>query len=592
MHQEHGTPMLLHTTNVPALSTDLDRRPPRRVAGWLVLLCLLFFLPGFTSLPPTDRDESRFAQASRQMWQSGDWVTIRFQDDERNRKPAGVYWLQAASARILAPFAGEQAIWPYRIPSLLGAIAAVLLTYQLGQRLFSRPVAALSALFLASSVLLGVEARLAKTDAVLLAVIVLAQGCLARLYLDPKNKPSPIFWAVLFWIAQGLGILIKGPIICAISGLTVAWLTITDDNRRWLRSLRPGWGLLIVAGLVLPWIIAISIATEGRFVRDALLGDLLAKVPSGQESHGAAPGSYLLSFALTFWPASLFALVATPWVWRSRNDPAVRFCIAWLLPTWLMLELVATKLPHYILPVFPAASLLVAAALASPKGTWQAAAPGARVLAGAFGAFGGSALIALCVAIPWHLGFGIPVASLFTVATVILGSLAIVYALKDSDGRRLFRWTSVTAIAFAMSFYLGLLPRLTPLWISPRIAESLQAHELASDRVTAVGYHEPSLVFLLGRSTQLAASTEAAAKLLGNGNAKVALIPRQDAQKFLELLKERGLGATWWDEIRGFNYNGGDWMDLAILALDRPNHVHASGLSHDNAETNHARQSP
>ena len=130
----------------------------------LILLCLALFLPGFFSLPPVDRDEARFAQASRQMLETHDFVDIRFQNEGRHKKPVGIYWLQAASAALF----GADRIWAYRLPSLLGAIAAVLLTFALGSRLFAPPIGFAAAALLACSLLLNVEARQAKTDAMLL----------------------------------------------------------------------------------------------------------------------------------------------------------------------------------------------------------------------------------------------------------------------------------------------------------------------------------------------------------------------------------------------------------------------------------------
>src|SRR5215475_15761710 len=92
----------------------------------LIGLCLLLYLPGIASIPPLDRDEARFAQASRQMLETGDFLRIRFQDEARNKKPAGIYWLQAASVSAFSTAASD-AIWPYRLPSLIGAMAAALL---------------------------------------------------------------------------------------------------------------------------------------------------------------------------------------------------------------------------------------------------------------------------------------------------------------------------------------------------------------------------------------------------------------------------------------------------------------------------------
>src|SRR5437762_9157261 len=110
-----------------------------RSAGWwlgvrpyllLAGLCLLLYLPGIAAIPPLDRDEARFAQATRQMLETGDFLRIRFQDEARNKKPAGIHWLQAAA---VSAFAGpdSNAIWPYRLPSIIGALGAVLLTFAL-----------------------------------------------------------------------------------------------------------------------------------------------------------------------------------------------------------------------------------------------------------------------------------------------------------------------------------------------------------------------------------------------------------------------------------------------------------------------------
>src|ERR1700752_1662377 len=93
----------------------LSVRPYVLLAG----LCLLLYLPGLAAIPPLDRDEARFAQATRQMLETGDFLRIRFQDEARNNKPAGIYWLQAAAVSVSST-PQSNAIWPYRVPSLLG----------------------------------------------------------------------------------------------------------------------------------------------------------------------------------------------------------------------------------------------------------------------------------------------------------------------------------------------------------------------------------------------------------------------------------------------------------------------------------------
>ena len=101
----------------------LDARRPRLL---VTLFCLLLWTPGIFTLPPGDRDESRFAQASKQMLETGDFVRIMNGAEPRNRKPIGIHWLQApfAAAAQAVGLAHDNPIWPYRIPSLLGALVA------------------------------------------------------------------------------------------------------------------------------------------------------------------------------------------------------------------------------------------------------------------------------------------------------------------------------------------------------------------------------------------------------------------------------------------------------------------------------------
>ena len=337
----------------------------------LVLASLILFLPGFFQIPPVDRDEARFAQATKQMIETGDYIDIRFQDEVRYKKPVGIYWLQAAAVRTaeaLGVRGARTTIWLYRIPSLLGAIGAVLTTYWCALAFVSRRGALLAALMMASSTLLGVEARLAKTDAMLLFTVVPAMAVLARVYLAPRDDLSARpGWGMLavFWTAIAAGILIKGPLILMFVGLAAATLSILERSGRWLLALRPlagfGWVFLIV----LPWFIAIYLRVGSTFLVDSVGEDMLAKIASSKETHGAPPGLYFVLFFVTFFPASMLAGLATPAVWAVRREPAARFLLAWLIPSWIVFELVVTKLPHYVLPLYPAIAILIAGAVES-----------------------------------------------------------------------------------------------------------------------------------------------------------------------------------------------------------------------------------
>src|ERR1700730_6625775 len=295
--------------------------------AFLTLCGLLLFLPGFFSIPPIDRDEARLAQATKQMVESGDFVDIRFQDDVRYKKPVGIYWLQAAAVETASALGLPRAqvrIWLYRVPSLIGALGAVLLTYWTALPFVTRRGAVLAGLMMASSVLLGVEERLAKTDAMLLLTVVAAMGALARVYLswqrgeDPAHPPWT--WPAVFWTALAGGVLLKGPLILMFVGLTIVTLALFDRSAVWLWRLRPVWGLIWLLVLVLPWFVAIFWRAGDAFFADSIGGDMLSKL-AAQESHGMPPGLYLLLFWVTFWPGAALAGMAGPAGGRARGEP-------------------------------------------------------------------------------------------------------------------------------------------------------------------------------------------------------------------------------------------------------------------------------
>jgi 4-amino-4-deoxy-L-arabinose transferase-like glycosyltransferase len=183
-------------------------------------------LPGVFALPPLDRDESRFAQATAQMLESGDFVVIRFQDAPRFKKPVGIHWLQAAAVSAVSrPEARE--IWAYRLPSLLGAMLAAAACMWGARAFFGNPTALVAGAILGSTILLSTEAFIAKTDAVLCGAITLAMAGLGRLYAR-RDAPSGRRGPMAFWIGISLATLVKGPIGPMVAALAIATLAIWD----------------------------------------------------------------------------------------------------------------------------------------------------------------------------------------------------------------------------------------------------------------------------------------------------------------------------------------------------------------------------
>src|SRR5262249_48046581 len=161
---------------------------------------------------------------------------------------------------------------------------------------------------------------------------------------------SPWVIPAIFWTACAGGILLKGPLILMFVGLTAAALIAIDRQAGWLWRLKPLHGIAWMILLIAPWFIAIVLRSGNEVFSESIGGDMLSKVATGQESHGRPPGFYLLLFWVTFFPGAILAGLATPAVWRSRREPGAKFLLAWTLPAWIVFELVATKLPHYVLP--------------------------------------------------------------------------------------------------------------------------------------------------------------------------------------------------------------------------------------------------
>src|SRR6202166_3144187 len=357
-------PRTFWPTNGLASVFDFAVSSNRRAVFMLVIASLVAFLPGVFQIPPIDRDEPHFAQKAKQMIETGDYVDTRFQGEAHYTKPVGMYWLQAATVKTAEAFGVPDArltIWLYRLPSLFGAVGAVWAPYWCALAFVDRRGATLAALMMVGSVLLGAEARLARADAMLLFTVVTAMSVLSRAYLFSRDdKIARPGWALLtvFWTALAAGILIKGLVIVMIVGLTGATLSIIDRSIRWLQALRPLYGVVWLVVLVLPWFIAIYARAGNAFLANSVVHDTLGKIANSQESHGAPPGYYVVMFFATFFPACILAGLAAPAVWAKRREAPVRFLLAWLVPSWLVFELSVTKLPHYVMPLYPPIPLL------------------------------------------------------------------------------------------------------------------------------------------------------------------------------------------------------------------------------------------
>lgn len=551
-------------------------------AGWrgplfAALLALIAALPGLVRLPPLDRDESRFAEASAQMLESGDFVTINFQDTPRFKKPVGIYWLQAAAAQTLS-HVEDRAIWAYRIPSLLGAMLAAA-ACAWGAAAFLRPSAALIAGgLLASSFMLSTEAAIAATDAALCGATTLAMAALGRMYLAERGGPSAgKLTRVLFWLALAATLMLKGPIGPMIIALSTLSLCLWDRKWAWLTHLGWGWGAVILAAVVGPWALAITVATDGAFWSAAVGGDLAPKLAGKAEGHGAPPGFYLLLAPMLLFPACLLVPAGAVAAWRARAEPAVRLALCWLIPSWLVFEAAPTKLIHYTLPLYGALAWLMARALES----WVPAAndPGTgygRIAQGRLVRILGAVVTVLVATVFAGAGFW-AMARLRDISGAPWAVAAAVLFMAAGVGGGVLMWRRRPAAACVVACALaslghgalagGLGPALHPLWLSSAAARALTAagaspwQGITPGPVTVAGYAEPSLVFLLGADTELGDADDAAAAI---ASGRPAIVEQSVDAAFHAALTASGAAAVPIGQVSGLDYSRGRRETLRI----------------------------
>ena len=538
----------------------------------LALVTMFAAFVGFAgafSMPPLDRDEARFAQATVQMLETGDFVNIRFQDRERNKKPVGIHWLQAASVSLFSDVQRRE-IWAFRLPSIVGAIIASVFTFLCALRMYDRKTARLAGFLIASAPLVAAEATIAKTDGVLLAMICMAQFAFLEIYARfREGGASSLRFPVMFWVAQGGAILIKGPIGPIVSAATGVGLFTEKPRFQWIKQMRLALGVLILLVIVAPWLVAIGASTDGRFFSEALGVDMAAKLAAAQESHNGPPGYHAGLMWMLFWPASALILPGLIHIWNDRGHWQARFLLAWIFPVWILFEIAATKLPHYVLPVYPALAIVAAHAAVRDGNlatNWRRMGAGIYLFVGI--------LAAIVIAGGKYYFSEGTISPLAISAAVLIPAASIMIAWLFWRGRAFIGGIAASCLAalYAWILYDGVLPSLDRLAVSPRISTQLielNRHPIVNDGepVALAGYAEPSAVFLLGTQTQLTTG-DRAGQLLASGQVSAAIVDVSAEDFFQNAIVARSARVKSLATVSGLNYSNGKPVNLTIYILD------------------------
>lgn len=557
------------------------------------------YLPGFFTIPPVDRDESRFAQASRQMFESvalaagerdaelhsGGLAVPMVGGKERLNKPPLIYWVQAGSAAVLTGGQPrEDAVWMYRVPSLVAGLVIVLGTWRLGISMWGPvrggAVGWVGAALLAVSPVFVWEAHQARADMVMVAWTVLAMGCLWEVWRGARGRISGesltggtrgeehgaaeltrgtrstsslgrfVAPWVLLWVFVALGVLTKGPITPMVVLLAGGWLSVFGRDWRWIRQTRPVLGLAIVGAAVGPWVWVVAEHVGFGRYWSIVYDEVFARAGSAKEGHWGPPGYHLVLLVVLFWPGSLLTGLAIGRAWRrgfgmraGRGDGRRKrsplapgsgegaknvggaaggrmgitslrswlvgvgrsvwgarvtrtpeaFLIAWMVPSWIVFELVGTKLPHYTMPLYPAMALMTARGLFA----WGALTEAQRrraVFGGWLWAVVGAALfvvVGLGVVLSIEAPMGWLGILLMAFAAPVLG-VVVIREVVRRDLLAAQAWSVLLALTLLISFLTSAAPAFFGMtkWAHERAAALAEGAP-----VTWVGLREDSLVW-------------------------------------------------------------------------------------------------
>lgn len=591
----------------------------------IVTLGLVLLTPGLFSLPPVDRDESRFALASWQMADGTmeDWIVPKLQDRPRLNKPPLIYWLQAGTVRTAAAFGFDSGLrypstddstpselhggigW-YRLVSVACAIGTALLTALVGTSLISRDKrlnldtraarlwGTVAGVLMLCSVMMLWDGRQARSDQLLLLWTTASMGVLGLVLM--RQRWNAWLWTLL-WLCVGIGILSKGPITPLVVMLSLlSYGIVQRDIRGTLKVTKPMLGMLVALLPIVPWVLAVMAEVGASEYLEIIRSETLGRSAQAKEGHWGPPGYHLVLLPLLFWPGSLVTLAAFIALLKRafqrqthgeaesqpRRPAFACFLLCWIVPSWIVFELVSTKLPHYTLPLYPALAIASAWGLAhAMRGQLSGWSDKGKLLP-----YSGFFALGLPVIGLPILGVGLhstdsagwtaaPLFSAMGIMCVALSTAAaglIVWSLtsKTAPIARTLRVQSagiVCAVCASVGFFSLAQPSRWHVFQSQRLLSSALSHAILGERpIAAVTYREDSLLFL----TRGIARRVGARKLDAWFTASPDGIAIVDAAWLQDRPEEVESELRQISEpIIGFNYSSGDPVNVVLVERAR-----------------------
>ncbi|HOE12747.1 MAG TPA: glycosyltransferase family 39 protein [bacterium] len=539
----------------------------KRICLVALLLCALSVLPNLPWTTFYDRDEGYYAGCAREMILRGDPFVPHFNGEPWLEKPPLTIWMMALSMKVFG-----QNEFAARLPSALAGLLAVWMTYSLARRMYTLTAGVLAGVILGTSLLFAGAMRLALLDTTLVCTLLLAMIGFWD-FLETRSRKGRL----LFYIGCGLGVLAKGPLGFVLPVISACGFVLLSRQWQILKELRPVSGFLITAAVVGIWAGPALWITHGAYFHELVWVRTLEPILSPLQGHGG--GNWIAYFLLlpVYIPALFVGMI--PWsiffvpalrngILKDRSENRAAFLGGWIIPQFLAFSLVSTKLPHYMLPLFPALAIVLGAFLGESIRNGDALIRRLGSKSQTSFIVGGAILAAVILGAPAGLGFLHETPWFLPAALVVaLGTIRGIRLLRGNrDHRAMGELAAVTVLCFALLCSVAL-PRLDKAKSARQVAAFLKEYygekSLSQARIGMRRYQEVSFPFYLGQHvTKLSDTQEMEQFLRQEGPASVVL-----PEKYLERSVGEGLSVPYevlWEK-RVWIPEKAEWLDLVII---------------------------
>ncbi len=534
----------------------------------LLIFCLYLLIASRSTL--WDRDEPRYASVTVEMVRSGNYLVPTLEGKAWPDKPVLLYWLMSIPVRLFGPSELACRFW-----AAVGSAITCILTYAIGKRLFSQRAALWAIAFLSSSLLFIFVGTAALADGIVLPFIVAAMV----VFIGASDSKFGIARILLMGLFLGLGMLTKGPIgLLPVFVMTpVIWLNRKERQDSLKIFLKVCLAAFLGCLIFLLWAIPANISAGGDFLQVFFGKHVLGRALRPMEHHG---GNWLIflpyyipviivgffPFVLHL-PGALSACLGG----RVGNRQTKILLISWVLTIFLLMSLAATKLPHYILFIWPALALMVAGTIEASNNS-RLTERNKKWLRGGTWFFGPVALVlaAACFASPFILqtqtSLHIPPLNwsgpLCGLILIIMAASAIYFQLKEQ-----FLKSSASLLAclavFLIPLLLGVLPGLEQIKIPPHIAKIVRDKTAPDLPLYTCKFNEPSLNFYIGRPIQQLADPQEVADWALQKQNGALIIPKNLLEEISN--KFGPLPIVQIGSKKGINYSKGKPVEIVVV---------------------------